>query len=478
MTVAIILALALLALIAVLFIRAALFVPAKFEASEPSQISLDEDAAAHTLAEMIKCKTVSSKDKSLEDEAEFEKFKKLLPKLFPEVYEASDYEEVGERAILLRWRGESSEAPTVLMAHYDVVSAEEKKWEKPAFDGIIENGVLWGRGAIDTKVTLNAILCAVKTLIREGFTPKRDIYMAFAGDEEIGGSGASDIVKLFKERNIEPGIVLDEGGAVVEKVFSGVKQPCALIGIAEKGMLNIEYSVEGGGGHASSPEPHTPVGKLSGACVRVERRPFKFRITSPAKSMFDTLARHSGFSYRLIFANLWFFSPILSIITRKSGGELNALVRTTVAFTQMEGSRGMNVIPPYAKMVSNHRIIPGETMESVTKRIRETVKDESVGIRVIDGMNPSRISSTECAAWELLAGCVSDSWRDAIVSPYLMLACSDSRHWGKICDRVYRFSPLTLSKEERGYIHGNNERLPVKTVAKAVEFYVRLIRKS
>lgn len=129
-------------------------------------------------------------------------------------------------------------------------------------------------------------------------------------------------------------------------------------------------------------------------------------------------------------------------------------------------------------MVSNHRIIPGETPESVIARIKDTVGDGEVNIRVIDGMNPSRISSTDGMAWELLSSCVSDTWRGSVVSPYLMLACSDSRHFGEICDKVYRFSPLTLSKEERGYIHGNNERIPISTVAKAVEFYIRFIKTS
>ena len=303
------------------------------------------------------------------------------------------------------------------------------------------------------------------------------MYFAFGGDEEINGHGASDIVKLFVERNITPALVVDEGGAVVEGVFPGVKEPCALIGIAEKGMLNVEYSVTGGGGHSSSPAPHTPVGKLSKACVMMEEHPFDFRLTPPTLKMFDTLARRSSFVYRLIFANLRFFSPVLNLITKASGGELNALVRTTTAFTQMEGSKGVNVIPPYAKMVSNHRILPGETMDSALARIRKTVKDEKVEIRKIDGMNPSKVSATDTEAWQRVRSAVADTWQNAIVSPYLMFACSDSRHWSEISDKVYRFSAMALTKEERGTIHGNNERVPVQTIKKSVEFYVRLIKK-
>ena len=463
---------------AVILIRTLLFKPEKLISEEVYEVFSDTDRAVHSLCEMIKCKTVSHNDKSLEDEREFDKFKNILPIFFPNVYKACEFHEVSDRALLFKWKGNASEAPTVLMAHNDVVSVSEKGWEKPAFDAIIENGVIWGRGALDTKATLNGILSAAEAMIKEGFVPKNDIYMAFGGDEEVNGHGAKDIVEYFKERNIVPGIVVDEGGAVVNNVFPGVEAPCALIGIAEKGMLNVEYSVKGGGGHSSSPSAHTPVGRLSSACVKVENSPFKFRITPPARKMFDTLARHSGFAYRVVFANLWLFAPVLNIITKSSGGELNALVRTTIAFTQMEGSKGMNVIPPYAKMVSNHRIIPGETTESVISRIRNKVNDDKVEIRMINGMNPSRVSVTEGEAWERLSSAVSDTWRDAVVSPYLMLACSDSRHWGEISDKVYRFSAMALTKEERGLIHGNNERIPVSTVAKTVEFYIRLIRKS
>ena len=473
---AVLLALIILALI--LLIRAARFVPEKVERDKAAPIYINNEKAVSDLAEMIKCKTVSDNDKSNEDESEFAKFEALLQRLFPNVFAKCTFEKPSDRSLLFKWEGKSHEAPTVLMSHYDVVSVVEEDWEKPPFDGVLENGVLWGRGTLDTKGTLNGILQAAEALIIEGFVPKSDIYFAFAGDEEINGHGAAVIVDLFKTRGITPGIVIDEGGAVVENVFPGVTAPCALIGIAEKGMVNIEYSVKGGGGHASSPASHTPVGRLSAACVKVENSPFDFGISKPALALFDTVGRHSTFVYRLIFSNLWLFKPVLNMITKKSGGELNALVRTTTAFTQMEGSKGMNVIPPYARMVSNHRIKEGETPESVAERIIKIIDDENVNVRIISGTPPSVISDTDCEAWERIKSVTSDTWQDAIVSPYLMLACSDSRHWGKISDKVYRFSAMALSKEERGTIHGNNEKIPFATITKTVEFYIRLMRKS
>jgi carboxypeptidase PM20D1 len=364
------------------------------------------------------------------------------------------------------------------MSHFDVVSVVEEDWEKPAFEGIIDKGVLWGRGTLDTKGTLNGALQAAEALIEEGFVPENDIYFAFSGNEEINGGGSPAIVDLFEERGITPGLVVDEGGAVVEGVFPGVKQPIALIGICEKGMLNVKYTVKGGGGHSSSPAPHTPVGRLSKACCKLENHPFKYRLSMATRAMFDTLGRHSTFLYRMIFANVDVFAPVLNIFTKLTGGELNALVRTTTAFTMMEGSKGVNVIPPVAYMMSNHRLAPGDTQESVMAEIKKVCEDDHVKVERLEGMDPSRISLTEGEGFDRVRDVIRKTWPEAIVSPYPMVACSDSRHWGRISDKVYRFSAMALSTEERGTIHGNNERIPLATIARTVEFYIRLIKKS
>ncbi len=464
--------------LAVIFIRAFLFTPKKTPAQSVSPVYINGEKAAHDLAQMVKCKTVSNRDASLDDKAEFDRFEKLLPELFPNVYKKCEFEKPNDRALLFRWKGRSSEAPSVFMAHYDVVSVEEKDWEKPAFEGIVDNGVLWGRGTLDTKGTLNGILQAAEALIGEGFVPKNDIYFAFGGNEEVNGDGAPAIVKLFKERGIKPGMVLDEGGAVCTGVFPGVTKPIALIGIAEKGMLNVEYTVKGGGGHSSSPKAGGPVARLSKACLNVEKSTFKYTLTKPTAELFNIAGRHSTFLYRLIFANQWCFGPVLSLYAKLSGGEFNAVVRTTTAFTQMEGSKGVNVIPPVAKMASNHRIIPGETVDSVVERIKHAINDDKVSVNVINGNNPSVISDTGCEAYERVRSTVAETWQDAIVSPYLMVACSDSRHWGEISDKVYRFSAMALSKEERDTIHGNNERIPFDTISRTAEFFTRIMKKS
>ncbi len=466
------------ALIAIVLIRALTFNVKRSENQQPESVEVDKERAVAALAEMIKCKTVSHKNRAEDDEAEFIKFKEILPEMFPNVYAKCEYSEPSERTLLFKYKGKSSSSPTVLMAHYDVVSVETSQWQKPPFDAVREDGVLWGRGTLDTKVTLNGAMQAMESLITQGFVPENDIYLAFAGDEEINGTGALAVVDLFEREGIKPGLVLDEGGAVVQNVFPGVSAPCALVGIAEKGMVNLEFTYSGNGGHSSSPKPHTPVGKLSRACVNIENHPFKYRLSSATRQMFDTLARNSTFLYKIIFANLWLFSPVLDLICRKSGGELNALVRTTCAFTQMEGSKGINVIPPNARMCANLRIIPGETVEDAVAYVKKVVGDPEICVNVINGNDPSVTSEVACEGYNRVAKAINATWRDAIVSPYLMFAGSDSRHWGRISDRVFRFSAMALTSAERATIHGNDEKITEATVEKCVEFYVRIIKMS
>ncbi len=461
--------------LAVLLVRTLLFRPQKGVEPTANPVTFDRKKAVESLQALVRCKTVSYYHREEEDEAEFQKLLALLPNLYPNVFAQCTLLKSDERSLLLKWEGAFHNAPSVMMAHYDVVPAQEDGWEKPPFGAVLEDGVLWGRGTLDTKVTLNAALSAADRLIAEGFLPQQDVYFAFSGEEEINGLGAAYIVDYFEQHQITPALVLDEGGAVVTDVFPGVREPAAMIGIAEKGMLDLQYRTYSSGGHASAPKPRTCIGSLAKACIRVEKTPFPAHLTLPVRYMFDTLGRHSTFLYRLIFANLWCFSGLLDLICKKSGGEINALMRTTVAFTRMWGSRTNNVIPPEAGMISNIRLNPMDSTERALKRLERIIGDPSVEITKISGSEPSRISAVD-QAYEKVAAAATSTWAGCIPTPYLMFQCSDSRHYGRISDHVYRFSAMDLTAEERAGIHGNNERIRVETIEKSVEFYLRLLK--
>ncbi len=469
---------ALAVLIAALVMRTLKFVPPAGEPGVEDPIDLNHEKIVQDMVDMIRCKTVSYNDESLMDFGEFEKFQTLLAERFPKVHEAAELHHIGRTGLLYKLPGRSSEKPSVLMAHYDVVPIEEDGWVKPAFEGIIEDGHIWGRGTLDTKGTLCGIFEALERMLErpEGYVPQQDLYLSFSGGEEVDGEDCPMIVEWLRNHGIVPALVVDEGGAVVDGVFPGVDVPCAVIGIGEKGMMNVNFTMESGGGHASTPPKNGVLKQIADAILAIEKHPFPTQMTKPVEEMFDTLGRHSTFLYRMIFANLWLFGPVLKMYCSMAGGELNALMRTTVAMTRLEGSKAYNVLPPKASFGANLRLLGTDTVDSAAEYLRRVINNDNIKVEVVGGINPSPYSDTTCEEWRKLKDAVHNTWTDAVVAPYLMMACSDSRSYNAISDRVYRFSAMYLTKEERAMIHGNNERIPIPTLIKTVEFYVRLIR--
>ena len=467
---------AFLLLLVILFIRAALFRAPQKSASPSAVENVDAEAAASALSALVRCKTVSHPDEHGDDLAAFDQLTALLPVCYPRVHAACTLEKTADRGLIYRWPGKQTENPLVLTAHFDVVPADPAEWAHDPFGGEILDGVIHGRVTLDTKGSLAAILTAAETLLQEDYIPARDIYFCFAGNEEVMGGGAKAIAATLESRGIRPLMVVDEGGAIVENVFPGVQTPCALIGVAEKGSVNYRLTVRAKGGHSSAPLSSTPIDILSQACLAIKRKPFPFRVTESARLLINGLARHSTFAYRLIFANLWLFKPLLNLICKKSGGEINALFRTTTAFTVFRSGDTANVLPTAAEMLINARVLPGETPEGTLAALREKVQDSRVEVSLLRGLAPSACSGIDGIGYAALCRSVGEVYPGVLVSPYLMIACSDARHYERLCPHVYRFSGMALTLAERRMIHGVDEQLPVAKLADTVRFFKRLIR--
>lgn len=459
----------------ILIIRALRFTPLKSIPKAQDTITIDTDTIVQRFSKLIQCKTISNRESTKTNIEEFHKVHSLIQEFYPEIFKTCEFTSILDTGLLFKWQGKKSDAPVVLMSHYDVVPASETEWLKPPFAGLVENGELWGRGTLDTKGTFIGILEAVSYHIKAGFIPENDIYLSFSGDEEVAGPTCPVIVDHLGQKGIKPALVLDEGGAVVENVFPGVDKQCALVGIAEKGIMDIRLSLKSSGGHASSPPTHTILGELAQAMVNIENTPFPFRLTPPVQHMFDILGRHSSFAYKLIFANLWLFSPVLNSICKKQGGELNALVRTTTAFTMAEASKASNVLPPEAHITANMRLMKDDPADKAIEYLKKIAKNPRIEFSPIHSTNATDYASIEDPAWQKIEHAIQQTWPKAIVAPYLMLAASDSRHYNAISSNVYKFSAMHLSKEQRGLIHAHNERISLQGIEDIVKFFIRLI---
>ncbi len=437
--------------------------------------------AIANLQQLIRIPTMSRLDETETDWTQFQLFIDTLPQLYPLIHEHLQRELVGGYSLLYRWPGRSDAAPSVLMAHYDVVPATDEGWQHPPFSG--ERGedaaghpVIWGRGTLDDKGSLVVTLEAVEALLGEGFVPDNDIYLSFGHNEETAGDGAQAAVELLESRGISPAFVLDEGGAVVEGIFPGVDDPIAVIGVAEKGIMTLTMTVDQEGGHASTPPRLTATARLAKAIVALNSRPFKARFTATNLEMIRTLGAHARQPLRFAFTNLWLTRGLLLWLFRRLGDETSAIVRTTQAVTQLSGSQASNALAERAVATVNIRVAVGSSVADAVAHVRRAVNDPRVKLEAQHPSEPSPVSPTTGRAWQLLKASVEEIYPGTIVTPYVMLGASDSRHFTRISHNVYRFSPFEMSKEERGTLHAMNERIRVSTFLRGIEFYRRLIR--
>ena len=460
-------------LILIVIVRTIQFKPNQFPEMKKKH-EVDEKRVVESLSKMIQFKTISSNDKSNEDENEFTKFRAFIKERYPLILEHAEYSE-HERGMLFKIKGESAEFPTVLMSHYDVVPVNGD-WVHHPFSGLISERTIYGRGTLDTKSSLNAVMESVEYVLGKNKSFKNDLYLAFSGDEEISGPSAKAIVEHLKSCGVKPYMVLDEGGAIVSKMFPGVKEKAAVIGIAEKGYLDITLTAISRGGHASTPPKNTPLTELSQAVTVLNKsKAFKLKMTDPVRYLFNALAPHSkSLPIKIMFANLWLFMPVVKMIARKNGGEFLSMFRTTQAFTQASGSEASNVLPSKATIGINYRLRPFETSSDVVKKIKKIMKNPNINVSITSVSEATSVSQVD-EAFRMVQRAINQVWSDVLVAPYLMVATTDSRNYHEICEHVYKFSPMDVSKADLAKIHGIDEDITIENVVNGVNFYINLL---
>lgn len=432
---------------------------------------------AAKLTRLIACRTVSRPNRGEEDREEFTRHAQLLTELFPHVAGAVEQHVLGITGQLWHWRGTESSKPVVLMAHQDVVPVEsEEDWEHPPFAGVIADGRVHGRGALDDKGDLACILQAADELAATGFIPGQDIYFFFGDCEETAGPTAMLAVDFLSAAGVRPWMVLDEGGAVAGQAFPGINTPVGVIGVSEKGLLDLELTAADAGGHASAPPRFGAVQRIARAVGRLQAKPFPASMHPVTSETFRRLGVGApglmGTGLKWVARRGRIAAEALALL----GAEPAAMVRTTVAATRLEGSDGINMLARRAAVVLNIRIAVTESVEGVIAGIRKRVRDPQINLSVLSATEPSPISPIDSEGFALLESALGHSHPGARTVPYVMMAATDARRFTGICVQVYRFAPLGMDKAQRGSIHGTNEWVEVAELGRAVSFYTFLLR--
>lgn len=432
---------------------------------------------AERLSRMVQLPTVSAELEQRGPQP-FEDFVALIAELYPLAHEHLSLERITDFGLLFRWQGATGTEPVVLMAHYDVVPVDESdQWTYPPFEGRIAEGWVYGRGTLDDKGPLLVVLEAVENLLAGGFTPPRDVYLSFGGNEETYGAAAQQIAQTFKDRGILPWLVLDEGGAIVDAPLPFALGEAAMVGVGEKGVLTLTLSARGDGGHASAPPRITAVGRVSRAVDRLSPSTFPARTPAAITRMLGLFANRASGGPQALLRLLATFPSLTARAFAAMGGEPAALVRTTVAATMQQGGTAANVLPSQASVTINLRIALGETTAGTVERVRRRIADPLVQITVVEASEPSPESPTDNAQFALLTDAVAAAFPNASTVPYVMMAATDSRHFHRFAPAVYRFAPLEMSNAQRASIHGVDERVEIASLERGEQFHRALLQR-
>ena len=431
---------------------------------------------AESLSRLIRLETVSGPGTS--GNKKFHAFRGLLKDTFPALFSNAEYTEFTD-GFVLRWKGRDAAAkPDIFMNHHDVVEAGGE-WRHGPFSGDVAEGRLWGRGTLDDKGGLWAMLQAADELIREGWIPRRDIWFSSSSTEETTGYGADEISRWFESRKIRFHLCLDEGGFILRDPLPGVKGLFAMIGVGEKGCADLKFTARSRGGHASMPPKDTPLVRLGRFMSEADRQQIFEAWMSPAVcEMLRTFAPHMKGRKAELISRPEQFRHLLTPVLLRASPSAAALLRTTIAFTMAHGSDGANVLPAEAWVVANLRYSHHQGQQGSFDAVRKLAEKFDLEMEVLDPGNPSRITDHTQDGFALVRQAVKAVFPDAVPAPYLLSGASDARFFDRVSDQCLRFLPFFADDGQLASIHGTNENLNLDALAPAVDFYRYMMKEG
>ena len=431
------------------------------------------DYYSEILSKMVAIDTVSVFGQT--DLNKFTVFQDRLKQFFPGVFSVCSVELFGT-SFLLRWKGKDSNRRVIFMNHQDVVPCSGE-WKYPPFTETIAEDKVWGRGTLDDKGGLFAMLQAAEELISDGFIPAIDIYFVSGCDEEVSGEGSCSIAKELQKRNLRFDWVLDEGGMIVNEPIPGAKGYFAMVGLAEKGSVDLKITAHSEGGHASMPPKNSPLvrlGRFMDYCDR--KRIFEVKLSPVIQKMFKKLSKKMIGVMKILLGHPCLFRGLLEYLIPKVSPVAAAMVKTTLAFTQCEGSNAANVLPLEAWVMGNMRTSLHQGIKSSIEVVKKAAAKFNLEVEVIDPGFQSNMASTECKGYQIIERSVSKCFPSVEGTvPYVQTSASDSRFMSLVSDNCYRFVPFIIDDQQLGSIHSVNECVDVSNLAPAVDFYKYLM---
>ncbi len=398
---------------------------------------------------------------------------------YPLVAQQARWEVINQHSLLITLKGKNQTPAAMFLGHLDVVPVpDSNQWKQAPFGGNIQKDTLYGRGSLDDKNVVIALLEAAEHTLSMGMSFNRTLIFAFGHDEETGGiNGAAAIAKHLLQQKIPISFIADEGFGVMNGIVPGLKNPCAIIGLSEKGSLSVKLSVKQVGGHSAWPSPENATSILTKGLGKLELFQFPSQLKNPIRGLFSEAAPYMTFGYRLLFSNLWITAPLVKSVLEQ-GEKTAATIRTTHVTTILRAGTKENVVPPQAEAIVNLRLFPGDTISGVLAQIKHVLNDPRIGIEIyLNAKEASPISPSNGDGYDQIKAAVHAQFPETVVVPGLVITGTDCKNYTAITQRMYRFVPFEFNSTNLSGIHGINEFITRRQFNQAVIFYVDLFQR-